>query len=223
MQKRNKSMKLKKRSRDTSRVSRRANGREKGRIGVIRDGKGVIKEKQKDFKRVIGKIKIFAEKAKGKKINTQIKSQRGRGNRKRWGRREKRNNCQRGKVIAKREWANKGRVSVMINCMKRIREKNRRRGRSEIKEIVSGNKIGVLMERVMVSKKIISVRSVMEHIICKETERKRRKSAKSGNRVVPSRWREKGKAVVNLSGQGIERERGKWRCRNRTSVRDVKR
>ena len=121
-------MKLKKRSRDTSRVSRRANGREKGRIGAIRDGKGVIKEKQKDFKRVIGKIKIFAEKAKGKKINTQIKSQRGRGNRKRWGRREKRNNGERGKVIAKRKWANKGRVSVMINCMKRIREKNGRRG-----------------------------------------------------------------------------------------------
>ena len=75
----------------------------------------------------------------------------------------------------------------------------------------------------MVSKKIISIRSVKEHIIGEETKRKRRKSAKSGNRVVPSRWREKGKAMVNLSGQGVERERGKGRRRNRTSVRDVKR
>ena len=148
-----------------------------------------------------GKIKIFAEKTKGKEINTQVKGQRCRRNRKRRGGRKKRNKGQGGKVIAKREWANKGRVNIMVNCMKRVRKKNRRRGRSEIKEIISSNKIRVLMEGVMMSKKIVSVRGVVEYIIGKETESKRRrKSAKSSRRVGPSRWRKESTAMVNSSG-----------------------
>ena len=184
-----------------------ANGRQKGRIRAIRNNHRIINKKKENFQRVSSSIKMITKEAKGKKINTDIKGKRGRERGHRRCIRQKRNNRQRRKIKTKRERTNKTSINVMVNSMKRIREKNMRSRRCKIKKIVSRNQSGNVTIRKMMAKKIITVGRMIEKSIKKESKREIVKITNSLRGKNPMFFRKKCKAWMNVIRRRIKRER----------------